>query len=90
MRQRSGPATATLSANLAAGVPAGTELPSATAPAAIQALPAAVRAGYVDAFTAALHPVFGYAAMIAALGFALTWFLKELPLREAPRSGNGD
>ena len=33
------------------------------------------------AFTAALHPVFLSAAAIAAIGFALTWLLENLPLR---------
>jgi hypothetical protein len=44
-------------------------------------LPAATRALYLEAFTAALHPVFLDAAAIALLAFALTWFLREVPLR---------
>jgi EmrB/QacA subfamily drug resistance transporter len=78
--------TATLTANLAGGLPAGADLPAATAADAIQALPAAVRTVYLEALTAALHPVFLYAAAVAALGFALTWFLKEVPLRTAARA----
>jgi EmrB/QacA subfamily drug resistance transporter len=73
--------SATLLANLARLLPAGDNLPEATAPAAIQALPEAVRAVYLAAFTGALHPVFLYAAMVALLGFALTWLLKDVPLR---------
>jgi EmrB/QacA subfamily drug resistance transporter len=76
---------AALTAGLAGRLPAGAGLPSATAPAAIQALPAAVRAVYLDAFTAALRPVFGYAAAIAALAFALSWLLKDVPLRGPAR-----
>jgi hypothetical protein len=38
---------------------------------------------YLDVFTAALHRVFLYAAAVAALGFVLTWFLRELPLQGA-------
>jgi EmrB/QacA subfamily drug resistance transporter len=72
---------ATLTANLSGLLPAGTVLPAASAPAAIQALPGAARALYLDAFTAALHPVFLHAAAISTLGFVLTWFLRELPLR---------
>jgi EmrB/QacA subfamily drug resistance transporter len=68
-------------ANLAAALPAGAPLPSVTAPAAIRALPDATRTLYLDAFTAALHPVFVYGAVIAVLAFALTWFLREIPLR---------
>jgi EmrB/QacA subfamily drug resistance transporter len=73
--------TATLTSGLAGLLPAGSPIPTATAPAAIQALPAAERTIYLQAFTAALHPVFLYAAAIAAIGFILTWFLKSLPLR---------
>jgi EmrB/QacA subfamily drug resistance transporter len=78
--------TATLTAKLAGQLPAGATLPAATAPAAIQALPIAVRTVYFDVFTASLHHVFLYAAAVAALGFALTWFLKDHPLRGAASS----
>jgi len=78
--------TATLTANLAGRLPAGATLPAATAPHAIQALPTAVRAVYLNVFTAALHSVFLYAAAMAALGFALTWFLEEQPLRGLARA----
>jgi EmrB/QacA subfamily drug resistance transporter len=81
--------TATLTEKLAASLPAGTALPVATAPAAIQALPAATRSLYLEAFTSALHPVFIHAAVVAAWGFALTWFLKELPLRGPRDAGDG-
>jgi len=81
--------TATLTTNLAAQLPAGTTLPAATAPAAIQALPSATRSLYLAAFTAALHPVFLHAAVVAALAFALSWFLKEVPLRVTPPADRG-
>jgi DNA-binding MarR family transcriptional regulator len=68
----------------------GAALPAATAPDAIWALPIAVRTVYLDVFTAALHPVFLYVAWLGALGFALTWFLKELPLRGLARTGLGE
>jgi EmrB/QacA subfamily drug resistance transporter len=73
--------SAALTANLAARLPSVANL-TATSPAAIQGLPDAVRSVYLEVFTAALHPVFLYATVVAALGFALTWLLKELPLRE--------
>ena len=83
--------TATLTGRLAGVMPAaGATLPAATSPAAIQALPPATRALYLTAFTDALHPVFLYAAAIAAVAFALTWFLTEIPLRTtggAPSNG---
>jgi hypothetical protein len=52
----------------------------------IQALPAALRAVYAEAFTAALHPVFLTASCIGAVGFALAWFLEEVPLRGPARA----
>jgi hypothetical protein len=73
--------TAALTSDLAHLLPAGAPIPTATAPADIQALPIAERTIYLQAFTAALHPVFLYAAIIAAVAFVLTWFLKGLPLR---------
>jgi EmrB/QacA subfamily drug resistance transporter len=82
--------TATLTSNLATALPAGSALPAATAPAAIHALPSATRSLYLTAFTGALHPVFLHATAIAALGFALTWFLKEVPLRLTRATPSGD
>jgi len=73
--------TGGLVANLDQLFPAGTNLPYATAPAAIQSLSSTTRALYLQAFTAALHSVFLRAAIIAAFGFALTWLLREVPLR---------
>src|SRR3546814_10408380 len=58
-------------------MPSGSSLPVATDPAAIAALPPAIRSVYLDVFTGALHPVFLSAAVIAAFAFLLTWFLKE-------------
>jgi DNA-binding MarR family transcriptional regulator len=71
---------------LAALMPPGAHLPAAAAPGAIAALPPALKADYLAAFTAALHPVFLSAAAIAAIGFALTWLLEDLPLRGPVRA----
>ena len=79
--------TANLASELASRRLAGAALPTATAPAAIWALPAQARSTYIELFTTALHPVFLYAAGVAALSFALAWFLKELPLRGPARGG---
>ncbi|EKE43071.1 EmrB/QacA subfamily drug resistance transporter [Oceaniovalibus guishaninsula JLT2003] len=81
---------------LAAGLAGlGADAPLATTPAQIAALPDAVRATYLAAYSGALHPVFLTAAALAALAFALSWALPELPLREtiddaatAPDLGN--
>lgn len=76
--------TTSLAENLQRAFPAGTQLPSASAPAAIAALSSTTRTLYLQAFTASLHPVFLRAAIIAAFGFGLTWFLREVPLRGPP------
>jgi len=50
-------------------------------PAAIYRLAPAVRAPIVAAFSHSLQTVFLVAAPFAALAFALSWFIKEIPLR---------
>jgi len=72
-------------ANLAQTLPQGVKLSSATDPAAIAALPGPLRAAYIDAFAAALHPVFQTAAAFAALGVVLALALREIPLRKSLR-----
>jgi len=78
--------TAGMLARLADRLPAGASLPASVGPAAVWELPPPVRAAYIDAFTGALHPVFLSAAGVAAIGFALAWLLREVPLRGPPRS----
>jgi EmrB/QacA subfamily drug resistance transporter len=51
-------------------------------PAQLDALPPAIHHGYVLAFSESLHAVFLIGAPIALVAFALTWFLKDLPLRD--------
>src|SRR5664279_1943878 len=51
-------------------------------PAQLDALPPAIHHGYVLAFSDSLHVVFLFGAPVALLAFALTWFLKDLPLRD--------
>jgi EmrB/QacA subfamily drug resistance transporter len=75
-----------LASGLAGRMPAGAGLPAATDPASIAALPPAVREVYLEAFTAALHPVYLSAAALGALAFALAWLLKEIPLQGPVRS----
>jgi DNA-binding MarR family transcriptional regulator len=57
-------------------------LPPHLGPSQIDALPPAVRDPYVAAYAAAIRPMFLIAAAIAAVGFVVTWFLQERPLRE--------
>jgi hypothetical protein len=54
-------------------------------PAGIRHLPAAAHAAFADAFSAALHPVFLVAAGVSVLAFALTWLLKDEPLKASAR-----
>ena len=74
-----------LASRLAATLPAGAQIASATDPVAIAALPPALRAVYLAAFTSALQPVFLSAAVISAFAFAISWLLREAPLREDAR-----
>ncbi len=61
------------------GLPPGSAHPN---PGVIDKLPPAIHEPYVSAYAEALHPVFLAASGIAVLAFALTWFLREQPLRE--------
>jgi EmrB/QacA subfamily drug resistance transporter len=51
-------------------------------PKQIARLPAPLHADYLHAFTNSLSSVFVTAAGFAAVGFVLTWFIRELKLRE--------
>ena len=44
-------------------------------------MPPAVHADFLHAFANALHGVFLWGVAIAVIPFALSWFLKEVPLR---------
>ena len=80
-----------LASELAKRIPAGAHLPAAANPAAVKHLPPAIHAPYVQAFDSALRPVFLTAAGIAVVGFALSWLLRELPLRQtASAEGVGE
>jgi hypothetical protein len=70
-----------LASRLATLLPIGAPVGNVSDAASIHALPVAEQRLYLQAFTEALHPVFLSAAAIAAVGFVLTWFLKEVPLR---------
>ena len=54
----------------------------AASPAQLDALPPLIHHGYVLAFSDSLHVVFQIGAPVALLAFALTWLLKEVPLRD--------
>jgi EmrB/QacA subfamily drug resistance transporter len=73
---------------LASRLPAGTHIPKAINPAGIRDLPPAAHAAFADAFAAALHPVFLVAAGVSLLAFALTWLLRDVPLRTKAKTGD--
>jgi EmrB/QacA subfamily drug resistance transporter len=73
---------------LASRLPPGTKIPKTINPAGIKHLPAAAHAAYSDAVSAALHPVFLTAAAVSLLAFALTWLLREVPLRTQAHTGD--
>ncbi|MEU4948160.1 MDR family MFS transporter [Streptomyces lavendulae] len=59
--------------------------------ASLEKLPEAVRDAYQHAVAAGTHSAFLLGACVAVLGFALAWFVKEVPLRGAgPAQAGGE
>src|SRR6185503_4015407 len=71
-----------LGRELARRLPAGAHAPAQASPAAVQHLPPAIHTLYVTAVAVALHPVFMTAAAVMIVAFALSWRLRDVPLRE--------
>jgi EmrB/QacA subfamily drug resistance transporter len=67
-------------------LPAGISVTSGASPAALARLPAPVHAAFVTGYAASIRTVFLVAVPIGAVAFALTWTLKELPLRATSRA----
>jgi EmrB/QacA subfamily drug resistance transporter len=53
-----------------------------TSPEALKQMPPDILVGYIRAFSESLQSVFLLAVPIAVLAFALTWLLREVPLRK--------
>ena len=53
-----------------------------SSPAAIRALPPDVAVGVTTSVEMAVHEVFVWCVPPMVLGFVLSWFLREIPLRE--------
>jgi EmrB/QacA subfamily drug resistance transporter len=77
-----------LAGELAAAL-AGTPLPPGFSPADAQSnpgllrrLPAAVHAAVVHGYAQAIDQIFLYTVPVAAVAFGLSWFLREVPLRQ--------
>jgi EmrB/QacA subfamily drug resistance transporter len=73
---------AELESVLPTGAAGRAHIASQVNPTEIAHLPAALRSGYLHAFTDSLSTVFLVAAAIAIAAFVLSWFIRELPLRE--------
>ncbi|MFC5212719.1 MDR family MFS transporter [Streptomyces coerulescens] len=92
--------TNTLTPNLADGVEAAARVGSgldpaaisraATSPEGLDGLPPAVAAPIVDAYAATLQTVFLWTVPVAALGFVVALFLKQVPLRDSARMASTD
>ena len=60
----------------------------ANSPERIRQLPAEVQQAVVGAIAAAVHAVFLWAIPLLVIGFVLSWFLKEIPLRDTAHAGS--
>ena len=75
-----------LARHLAGKLPPGVKPPKTASPELVRHLPPPVRQGYIEAVTLSLHPLFLTAAAVAVLAFALSWLLREVPLRATTRA----
>lgn len=92
--------TNTLTPRLADGVEAAARTGSgldpavisraATSPEGLNGLPSAVAAPIVDAYAETIQTVFLWAVPVAALGFVIALFLKQVPLRDGARMASTD
>ncbi|WP_405593126.1 MDR family MFS transporter [Streptomyces sp. NBC_01092] len=92
--------TNTLTPRLADGVEAAARTGSgldpavisraATSPEGLNGLPSAVAAPIVDAYAETIQTVFLWAVPVAALGFVIALFLKQVPLRDSARMASTD
>jgi len=62
-------------------LPPGVTAASGASPAVLAHLPAALHLGYITGYATALHTVFLVAVPFGVLAFALSWTLKDVPLR---------
>ncbi|MEV5101880.1 MDR family MFS transporter [Streptomyces massasporeus] len=63
---------------------------AATSPEGVHELPSAAAAPIVDAYADTLQTVFLWTVPVAALGFLVALFLKQVPLRDTARTGSTD
>lgn len=63
---------------------------AATSPEGLHQLPSAVAAPIVDAYADTIQTVFLWTVPVAALGFVVALFLKQVQLRDSARAGSTD
>ncbi|MEW2521172.1 MDR family MFS transporter [Actinacidiphila alni] len=73
-----------------AGTAPDTLAKAAQSPEGLHKLPAAQAAPIVQAYADSLHTVFLWTVPVAAVGFVVALFLKEVPLRDSARAGSMD
>ncbi|CAM2148037.1 DHA2 family efflux MFS transporter permease subunit [Pararobbsia alpina] len=71
-----------LKSRLESALPADTVLPPNLGPSTVHQLPDAIRHAYLTAFSSSLHVVFLAAAGVSIIGFALSLFMVDVPLRD--------
>src|SRR5471030_968206 len=76
-----------LHSELALRLPRGARIPKVINPAGIKHLQPATHRAFAEAVASALHPVFLVAGAVSLLAFALTWLLREVPLKTETRPG---
>lgn len=74
--------TNVLHSRLAVLLPEGAQLPRSLGATGVHHLPAALQQDYLQAFGGAIHSVYQIAAWVMVLACALTWLLKDVPLRQ--------
>jgi EmrB/QacA subfamily drug resistance transporter len=67
-------------------LPPGVGITSGASPAVLARLPVPLHAALISGYSASIRTVFLAAVPFGALAFALTWTLKELPLRATARA----
>ena len=67
-------------------LPKGISVKTGASPAALAALPPPLHAAFVTGYRASIRTVFLAAVPVGAVAFALSWTLKELPLRSTARA----
>jgi EmrB/QacA subfamily drug resistance transporter len=72
------------------GVDPGTLARAATSPEGVHRLPSGVAAPIIDAYADTLQTVFLWTVPVAAVGFVVSLFLKQVELRDSARQGSTD